>query len=461
MIKFFSTLFISSLFYANTYAQHNHKLCGTVEAINAKNKEIPGYKEAIDDALLKSVERAKMEQGSQKTSGSNYDTTYKIQVVFHIVYSKATENIPDSLILQQLKALNDDFNRNNKDTAGLMGTKPDHKGVASGSNIEFVLATKDPNCKPTTGIVRKPVGVFGFEFNMSTGSGIDNMKFDSIPGSPYNGSSAWDPDRYLNIWVCNLIINGTGNGLLGFAQPPMNDPIWPASVFTNKTKATDGIVLDESCLKPSLFRVLVHEAGHYFSLRHIWGDKSGCSAPGDYVDDTPDADGPTGQGFDCKLSKNTCSESPKPNVEDMTSNYMDYTSNACQNSFTRGQANLMRSSLKTIRTKLAIVGKIKGVETGNKFDNCGVSIQANTNFNYFAISPNPANQNVLVRAELDQQNSPYTISFINEMGQRIYSVEGNESNIERTIDISQLPIGIYHVELSSNGMKQVTKLMKF
>ena len=45
-----------------------------------------------------------------------------IPVVFHVVYNDANENIPDSVIYQQLNVLNKSFNVRNVDTSKLTDT---------------------------------------------------------------------------------------------------------------------------------------------------------------------------------------------------------------------------------------------------------------------------------------------------------------------------------------------------
>lgn len=96
-----------------------------------------------------------------------------------------------------------------------------------------------------------------------------------------DGTYAWDRNRLLDIWVCNI---GEGDfGLFGFAT-------YPGGVDEER-RATDGIVIDFTAFgttgtakKPfDLGRTATHEVGHWLDLRHIWGDGEGD----DMVDDTP------------------------------------------------------------------------------------------------------------------------------------------------------------------------------
>ena len=162
-----------------------------------------------------------------------------IPVVFHVVYANDAENIPDSKLLEQLQVLNDDFRRLNADQDNLWPQAAD-------TEIEFCLATRDPNGAPSDGILRVPttVGSFGTS---------DNVKFSSA-----GGSDAWPREDYMNFWVCNL-----GGGLLGYAQ------------FPGGPAATDGIVCGYQFVglngpgagAYNLGRTATHEVGHWLNLR--------------------------------------------------------------------------------------------------------------------------------------------------------------------------------------------------
>ncbi len=238
----------------------------------------------------------------QRASGQSVVIT--IPVVFHVLYSNSTENIPDSEILEQMQVLNDDFRRLNSDQDNIWGQAAD-------TEIEFCLASFDPQGNPSNGILRVPTTVSSFSTN-------DAMKFTS-----QGGSDAWPASDYLNFWVCNM-----GGGILGYAQFPGG----PAN--------TDGVV----CGYPyvgingpgagnyNLGRTATHEVGHWLNLRHIWGD--GPCGSDDFVTDTPESDA---SNFGCALGHVSCS------TEDMVQNYMDYSDDACMNLFTAGQSVRMQA----------------------------------------------------------------------------------------------------------------------
>ena len=240
-----------------------------------------------------------------ETSGErNVNGVITIPVVVHVLYNNGAENISDAQILSQIQVLNDDFRRFNADA-------DDTWSQAADSEIEFCMATSDPNGVPTNGILRVPTSVSAFGTN-------DDMKFTSS-----GGSDAWPASDYLNMWVCDI-----SGGILGYAQ------------FPGGSSATDGVVCDYQYFgtvgaATAPFdggRTTTHEVGHWLNLRHIWGDGN-CNAD-DFVADTPGSDGPN---YGCAVGTVSCSST------DMVQNYMDYSDDACMNLYTVGQRNRMRA----------------------------------------------------------------------------------------------------------------------
>src|SRR5690606_39460427 len=92
------------------------------------------------------------------------------------------------------------------------------------------------------------------------------------------------------------------------------------------------------------------EVGHYLGLRHIWGDGD-CNEQ-DGIDDTPNAADQSNQ--DCNFANNTCTDNigTLGDLPDMVENYMDYSEETCQNSFTLGQIDMMRSIIENYRWEL-------------------------------------------------------------------------------------------------------------
>lgn len=240
-----------------------------------------------------------------------------IPVVFHIVYNNSTENISTAQIQSQLDVLNADFRRLNSDADNAW------PGLGADTEIEFCLATVDPNGNATDGIIRTSTSQTSF-----SNSG-NPVKFSSS-----GGSDAWPAADYMNFWVCDL--SGT---LLGYAQ------------FPGGAAATDGVVCDYAYVGTigtatapfDLGRTATHEVGHYLNLRHIWGD-GGCSAS-DFVADTPESDG---SNVGCNIGHVSCG------TTDMVQNYMDYSDDACMNIFTNDQKTRMKATLASSRASLGL-----------------------------------------------------------------------------------------------------------
>lgn len=236
-----------------------------------------------------------------------------IPVVVHVVYNVAAENISDARIFEQIDVLTEDFRRTNSD----VGETPAYfAGIAADCEIQFCLATTDPSGNPTTGITRTSTTKTSF-------STSDEMK-----GATY-GKTAWDRNKYLNLWVCDL-----SGGLLGYAQ------------FPGGAASTDGVVIDYAYFGVTgaaapfnLGRTATHEVGHWLNLYHIWGDDgTGCGGS-DLVADTPNQADET-YGCPGGTIRISCSNGPNG---DNFQNYMDYTDDGCMNMFTAGQKTRMQA----------------------------------------------------------------------------------------------------------------------
>ncbi|HMU68884.1 MAG TPA: hypothetical protein PKC38_02680, partial [Chitinophagales bacterium] len=171
-------------------AQAPSRSCATMDVDARLRAEDPTYaanREAIEAFT----------QNYIATEGERAVVT--IPVVVHVVYNVAAENISDTRIFEQIDVLTKDFRRLNAD----VGETPAYfAGVAADCEVSFCLATVDPSGNPTTGITRTSTTKTSF-------STADDMKFATY------GHVAWDRNKYLNLWVCDL-----GSGLLGYAQFP-------------------------------------------------------------------------------------------------------------------------------------------------------------------------------------------------------------------------------------------------
>ena len=131
--------------------------------------------------------------------------------------------------------------------------------------------------------------------------------------------------RTLNVYAGDI-----GGGLLGWAYFPKG--------YNNGRDFIDGVViLDESMPGGNLTKysegdTLTHEVGHWLMLEHTF--KSGCSASGDFVADTPKEAYPQ---FNCPVGADSCAA---PGLDPIR-NFMDYSQDSCMDMFTTGQAERM------------------------------------------------------------------------------------------------------------------------
>ncbi|HSI89526.1 MAG TPA: M43 family zinc metalloprotease, partial [Adhaeribacter sp.] len=254
------------------------------------------------------------------TANQRSAAVVSIPVVVHVLYNTATHNISECQIQSQLDVLNEDFRKLNADN---VNTPAIYAGLTADSEIQFVLARRDPDGNATTGITRTATTRTTFSTN-------DDIKFTSL-----GGHDAWDTRKYLNFWIAPDLRNGTDQ-LLGYAQfpggPRATDGVVMAfAAFGSRAKCPSGVYYTGY----DLGRTTTHEVGHLLNLRHIWGD-SNCG--NDLVSDTP-----TQQTFNfgCPaFPQITCG-----NQGDMSMNFMDYTNDQCMYMFTAGQAARMNATL--------------------------------------------------------------------------------------------------------------------
>ena len=290
--------------------------CGTMEYLE--------YLQAQDPQLEQKMvqDEIDLQNRIQNQSNSKTSSVIRIPVVVHVVYNNSTENISDAQIQSQIDILNEDFRRLNVDASN---TPSVFQSIAADIEVEFCLASQDPNGIVSTGITRTLTSQSSF-------TGNDDVKY-SLSG----GINAWNTNDYLNIWVCNL-----SSGLLGYANFPgtgnaqIDGVVCDYAYFGNTGTATAPY---------DLGRTATHEVGHWLNLRHIWGD---ANCGDDFCNDTPTQFGSNGG---CpSFPYVTCANGP--NGGDMFMNYMDYTDDACMNLFTEDQKTRMIDAINTHRSDL-------------------------------------------------------------------------------------------------------------
>ncbi len=401
----------------------------------------------IDYIIAPRVAAAKSAASRGVPMAKTTDGIYRIPVVFHIVYDTAHPNwnIPDSVIFNQVEILNKAFRKQHADTGN---TRSYFKPLSTDAGIEFYLATKDPQGKPTNGITRTISKRYYFANNSYTTDSLEMLKQASK-----GGADKWPTEKYLNIWVGNLANSAGVTEVLAYATPPLDPPPgnWPPFGSQFKKGVIDGVAIQthavgsNSVLNAQMRgiyaqgRCLVHEVGHYLGLLHIFGfnmSNASCgSIADDGIGDTPTQSSASMENTCPSSSKNTCGAGTAGDLPDMWENYMDYTKDACQNMFTQEQVAVMRAVLSEQRASL----------TGY-VPNSVASIPRALSV---AVYPNPVSNTLSVAyaGKIDH------ISIHNFMGQRVLQQHGDY----RTIDISSLPTGNYILSMEADNKRMVSK----
>jgi len=284
------------------------------------------------------------------TNQANNPTTQAvitIPVVVHVVYNTTAENITDNQVLSQIQVLNEDYSLTNPDASSIPSA---FNSVKANCEIQYCMATVDPNGNPTNGIRRVSTSTTTFSTN------------DAVKFTAQGGDNAWPTTQYLNLWVCDL-----SGGLLGYGE-------FPTANATN----TFGLVMDYQCFGSNYTsygsgftftngfdrgRTATHEIGHCFNLRHIWGDDGSACTGSDLCADTPNQ---ADENYGCPTFPSNASCS---NGGDMSMNYMDYTNDACMYMFTLNQKARMLAVLNSapynaLQNSAACQSSSSGVDGG-------------------------------------------------------------------------------------------------
>lgn len=324
----------------NKFGTHTHnERCGSMEWLANYFRENPGAEQQFNknEELLGIATAKKLKEFKENQINGRTQAIITIPVVFHIVLSNPA-SITDAMVQAQLDVLNKDYGGTNADSTNATN----FYNIRGHSNIRFCLAQRTPTNAPTNGI------------NRVTSSTLSNSSQtnDPVKSSAAGGADAWDPTKYINIWLCNY----TNSSLLGYATFPIGTAENPGGPLSQQgVTARAQTVPGGSAAPYNLGRTLTHELGHFFWLRHIWGDSNcGNDFPGSPsgLDDTPQQSGSTG-GCPTGAQPTNCTGFPNPPGKNYQ-NYMDYTDDACMTMFTIGQGaraeaaiDLYRPGLKT------------------------------------------------------------------------------------------------------------------
>lgn len=412
-------LLLSSAFFLSAYGQ---RTCGTdkkMAAFFATNLDAKANKEALRNFLVNNKDIA--------NKGANAVVT--IPVVVHVLYKNGTQNISDAQIASQLAVLNADFRKLNADFNTVVPAA--FKPVGADLELAFCLATKKADGSSTSGIERKSVSnsfVFGNSYYKSS------------------GLAAWDPTKYLNIWV------GKFDGADEYGEP------WEGTLGFAYLPDAAGLPYDGLCIGYDVFgttgtatapfnkgRTGTHEIGHYFGLNHIWGDEEdscGTAAGNDGCADTPATKEPYYGSPTFPTNLYACATTANGS---MFMNYMDYVNDNKMAMFTNNQKTITQNTMAGPRASLlnsnaCALLAVDDVEKSNAIN----------------VFPNPAVNYISIASPLIN---------INEV--EIFATDGKlvkkakVKNETDKIDVKQLPLGTYYVRTyNESGFVKSMKFIK-
>ena len=348
----FFTVFISysqnklTLKTSKTTLKNGYSRCSTVEYEKYLSKKDPKRlsQDQFENWIAPIIATEKQKNKNNKTQQTQ--VVYNIPVVIHVIHNGApvntvashtSENISYAQAVSQITVMNQDFRR----TVGTPGNESTGYKLGVDCEINFVLAQQDPNGLATNGVNRVNMGQAAW-----SEQDVDDIVKDQ---------TQWDPTKYLNMWVVKLV----DDTILGYAQFPSGSTLPGIGPYGGPVK-TDGVVASYDAFGTTtvndgsfvlnqsynLGRTMTHEVGHWLGLRHIWGDDTNCTPAddlsGDYVADTPDSNT---ENYNCVTISHCIGN-------DMIENYMDYTNDACMNTFTAGQkARMVAVMTNSIRRK--------------------------------------------------------------------------------------------------------------
>ncbi len=412
------------------FAQQNLEKCGFNHLIESQEQKTPGYQAQIDAIYNNMIAKA------NKRDGINNKTIYTIPVVFHVVWNSndPNQNLHDSVLLEQLAVLNEDYSRTNLDTAN---TRPGFSPIVGDAQIRFELACKDTNGNLTNGIVR-------VQTTTTFGGGLfpDMAAVGKIQRTAEGGSDPWRPSEYFNIWVGDINGGAATPSLLGVATPPNGLPNWPANSVPPELR--DGAIIQWNAFgRNNPFpmsatvingRTVTHEVGHYLGVRHTAENTFGglfgsICGDDDGLTDTPTCD-QSQQG--CDFARNSCVDAipgTTGDLPDMVENYMDYSDQDCQNSFTIGQTLIMQDVIQNYRS---------GLINSPGLSNCTTGIEEEVSENNLTLYPNPSTGTINIKLD---ETFNYTV--YNSLGQQItpQAISETQFKIKQT--------GVYFIKIET------------
>ena len=383
-------------------------------------------------------------------------TVITVPIVVHIVHKNTHSNIgsgtniSNAQIEDAIRILNEDFSKTNPEFPN--PPRSTFSNLAADVQIQFCLAATDENGNPTNGVTRTSTTKADFDPDTEA----NDMKRNNT-----GGKDGWDPEEYLNIWVCNLAVSPSGGMTLGYSY-------LPGSVTWSMWK--DGLVVDFQYFGTvgagagggNDGSTTTHEIGHYLGLMHTFceetdnnGNPICCDNDdnnwGGYVDDTPASKDIYWGSVNSSTNNNTCndlsySNNFNTNVLDMDENFMAYSSDVWmftheQSAVMNGTMNGYRNSLKNSPASVNCSGTV-GID--NLLDN-----------NQIRIYPNPTKGKILIQNLTNFKSENIVVRNI--LGEIILTNKNTNSLV--SLDLSLLENGVYFIEISTGSVKRIEKII--
>lgn len=354
-------------------AQHGHA-CGIDHATEILYQKDPSLRDRAKESLNNIMDNfVNKLDGKGDDNGlipfrTVEDGDFLVPVVVHVLYGceDEEEDLPMERIEAAIQMLNDDFSAQNPD---LVGTPYNcqYPNRVGDMGVTFALAHKDENGNPTNGVNRVRT----------------NKTYLGIGGSEELADVVqWDRTKYMNIYILNKVTPQNNSGVAHYPESSDDKPALDAVCMAHWAVAPE----------PGSYRrnydyILTHEVGHWFGLRHIWGDgnapelEANCSVDDfdflqEYLDDNNITSINSGQVNDtpltsghstlvrdvgeeeeeCDSDRITCTSGI-----DMFDNFMDYS--GCARMFSTGQVDYMESLFSS-----GVAGRGNLVSEGNISD---------------------------------------------------------------------------------------------
>ena len=145
---------------------------------------------------------------------------YTIPVIIHVIHAGEAvgtfPNLSNAQLVSQIQVFNDDFAGKGLNVSQVPAV---WKDLVANTGVSFCLAVKDPkgNVLAEPGIERILFSAVSITDPKKVSNSTNNATFLDYVDTKMKPATIWDPSKYLNIWVSERPVGGTG---LGVANAP-------------------------------------------------------------------------------------------------------------------------------------------------------------------------------------------------------------------------------------------------